>query len=196
MRYKIGWIALAATLVAGPGAAQQQSSPDMLQSILRVIRLPGATMEARALGVPENDLLTIFAAARERQVHSGMVTELLESGNDAMREHGPVDNFGAFVQARLDEGLRGTDLAAAIRAEHARSGKGRGNLKAGWDDPRWQRYRDRVHTPPGAGVRRAGDDDGKRGNAPGRSDDKGKAGDKGKSDDRPGQGKGNRGGPR
>jgi hypothetical protein len=50
---------------------------------------------------------------------------LFETENKAIREHGPVDNFGAFVQRRLDEGLRGRDLADAIRAEHAAHGRAR-----------------------------------------------------------------------
>jgi len=40
-------------------------------------------------------------------------------------EHGPVDNFGAFVKSKLAEGLRGRDLADAIAIEHKVRGKGK-----------------------------------------------------------------------
>src|SRR5687767_15243513 len=51
-------------------------------------------------------------------------TLVIDTARVVRREHGPVDNFGAFVQSQLAQGKRGRELAAAIRAEHARSGKG------------------------------------------------------------------------
>ncbi len=50
---------------------------------------------------------------------------ILEAESKAAAEHGPTDNFGAFVQAQLASGKRGRELAAAIRAEHQARGKGR-----------------------------------------------------------------------
>ena len=125
MKTRIWILALATALLAAPSAAQESSG--MVASVLQALRLPGTTQEARTLGVPESDIRAILDKAREKRVRASDVNELLEHENRAIREHGPVDNFGAFVQRRLDEGLRGRDLAEAIRAEHAAHGKGKGH---------------------------------------------------------------------
>jgi len=124
MKTRIWTLVLMTALVAAPSAAQESSS--MLASVLQALRLPRTTQEARTLGVPESDIRAILDRAREKRVSAAAVNELFETENKAIREHGPVDNFGAFVQRRLDEGLRGRDLADAIRAEHAAHGKGKG----------------------------------------------------------------------
>jgi len=116
---------LATALVAAPSAAQESSG--ILASVLQALLVPRITQEARTLGVPESDIRAILDRARERRVPAAAVTELFESENKAIREHGPIDNFGAFVQRRLDEGLRGRDLAEAIRAERAAHGKDKGH---------------------------------------------------------------------
>ena len=40
-----------------------------------------------------------------------------------------MDNFGAFVQSRLDAGLRSRALAQAIRQEHSRRGIGKSRVR-------------------------------------------------------------------
>jgi hypothetical protein len=121
------WILVLATAWTAAPATAQESSGGALASVLQALLLPRTTQEARTLGVPESDIRAILDRARERRVPAADVTELFEHENRAIREHGPVDNFGAFVQRRLDEGLRGRDLAEAIRAEHAAHGKGKGH---------------------------------------------------------------------
>jgi len=59
-------------------------------------------------------------------VPAGSLAELFAEENDAIRKHGRIDNFGAFVQEKLAAGLRGRELAAAIHAEHAARGIGKG----------------------------------------------------------------------
>ena len=118
-------VVLVALLAAVPVAAQESGS-SLLQEIAQAIRLPTVTREARVLGVPERDLQTIFATARAHRIPAGSLAELLSVENDAIRKHGPVDNFGAFVQEKLNSGLRGRELAAAIRSEHAARGIGKG----------------------------------------------------------------------
>jgi hypothetical protein len=125
MKTRIWTLVLATALAAAPSAAQESSS--MVASVLQALRLPRTTLEARTLGVPESDIRAILDKAREKRVPAADVNELFEHENRAIREHGPVDNFGAFVQSRLNEGLRGRDLAEAIRAEHAAHGKGKGH---------------------------------------------------------------------
>ena len=125
MKTLIGILVLATSLAAAPSAAQEPSG--MLASVLQALLLPRTTLEARSLGLPESDIRAILDKARERRLRAADVNELLEHENRAIREHGPVDNFGAFVQRRLDEGLRGRELAEAIHAEHAAHGKGKGH---------------------------------------------------------------------
>jgi len=123
MSKSMGWMFLLATLVAAPAHADEQ----FRQSVLQALRLPTVTRESRNLGVPESDLKPIFTTARRMNLPAGNLTDLFDEENKNIREHGRVDNFGAFVQSKLDAGLRGRDLAAAIRAEHAARGIGKGN---------------------------------------------------------------------
>ena len=117
------WMFLLATLVAVPAHADEA----FRQSVLQALRLPTVTRESRDLGVPASDLQSIFATARRLNLPAGNLTDLFDEENKDIREHGRVDNFGAFVQTQLDAGLRGRDLAAAIRSEHAARGIGKGN---------------------------------------------------------------------
>ena len=123
MRRTLGWAALAAVMIAAPVAAQE-SDGSLVEDILQAIRLPMLTREARTLGVPDRDLQRIFMTARARRVRAGSLAELFSAENGAIRKHGPIDNFGAFVQDKLDAGLRGRELAAAIQAEHGARGMG------------------------------------------------------------------------
>jgi hypothetical protein len=128
MQSRIGILVLATALAAAPATAQETRT-SATETLLWALRLPQATQQARLLGVPERDLRSIFDTAREMRLPAGALTEVFDEENKSIREHGPVDNFGAFVQARLGEGLRGRELAAAIRAEHAARGKGKGYVK-------------------------------------------------------------------
>lgn len=128
MKTRIWILALATAFAAAPSAAQE-SSGGALTSVLKALLLPRTTQEARTLGVPESDIRAILDKARERRLPAAAVNELLDGENKAIREHGPIDNFGAFVQRRLDEGLRGRELAEAIRAEHVAHGKGKGHAE-------------------------------------------------------------------
>ncbi|MFC1640244.1 hypothetical protein ACFL3B_05740 [Gemmatimonadota bacterium] len=96
------------------------------QNILRAIDLPRAAAELRAAGVPVDEVRNAIETARRQRVPAAEAEEVLAETSRAVEEHGPIDNFGAFVQTQLDAGLRGRDLAAAIRAEHQRNGIGRG----------------------------------------------------------------------
>ena len=125
MSKKAYMLALMALLVAVPAVAQE-SGNSLLETILKAVRLPTVTQEARVLGVPERDLRGIFTTARERGISASSLADVLSAENEAIRKNGPIDNFGAFVQEQLDAGLRGRELAAAIHAEHAARGIGKG----------------------------------------------------------------------
>jgi len=91
---------------------------------LKTIRLPGTVQAARAEGVSEGDMKQVLNAARRRGLHAAEMADIASAQRDAIRAHGAVDRSGAFVQSKLDEGLRGRELAAAIREEHVRRGRG------------------------------------------------------------------------
>ena len=121
----ISWIAFLVVVAAAPVAAQD-SNDEFVKGLLQAIRLPTVAREARTLGIQDRDVRAILTTARGRRIRAGSVAELFAAENDAIREHGPIDNFGAFVQQKLDAGLRGRELAAAIQAEHGARGKGKG----------------------------------------------------------------------
>jgi hypothetical protein len=125
------WFMAFVMLGAAAPLAAQEEAPSIRDIILRSARLPEVTKEARVLGVPEQDIRTIFGTAREQRIPAGVLTEVMVTQNEAVREHGPVENFGAFVQAKLAQGMRGRELAAAIRAEHAAHGVGKGTRLPG-----------------------------------------------------------------
>lgn len=175
-RFVLAAVALA---IAAPVAAQD--SPNTIEGLLKAIRLPQETQEARILGVPERDIRTILTTGREQRVPAGVLTEVLVVENESIREHGPVDNFGAFVQAQLQQGKRGRDLAAAIRAEHAARGKGKGAIRGhGGASP--------VNPSEGASDGAKGRSGERRPDAPGNQAEKAKPNEAGKSGDAPGKG--------
>ena len=106
---------------AAPAAAQL---PEWVTDILAATRLPVVADSARREGTSNEAVREALEAMAKSRLPAHEATVILDSARVARREHGPVDNFGAFVQAQLAEGKRGRELAAAIRAEHARMGKG------------------------------------------------------------------------
>jgi hypothetical protein len=164
-------------------APAQDSSASPRDEILAAAELPRKAQALRDKGVDRAEVRKAIEATKERRLEARERRELLEAAARAVDEHGPVDNFGAFVRTQLDKGLRGRELAAAIRAEHQARGKGKGHAKKPAE----------VGKPDDKGGERGGkskDDDalddsgGKRG---------GKSKDDETSDDKSG-GKGGRGG--
>jgi len=117
-------VLIATFCLALPAFAQdtKQTATDILQAIL----LPRSTAEARKEGVPEEEVKTAIQTAWEKRVPPAETKEVFDKTTESVRENGPIDNFGAFVQSQLNAGLRGRDLAAAIHAEHAHRGIGKG----------------------------------------------------------------------
>lgn len=97
------------------------------ESWAEAIELPKEAKEMRDLGVPSDEVRAALQAARKRGMKGKEAREMMFEARLAAAENGPVNNFGAFVQARLDEGLRGKELAAAVREEHKARGVGKGN---------------------------------------------------------------------
>lgn len=127
MRRQLFLLGLAASLGSSTALYGQ---PDWVTQILQAAQLPVVAAQARSDGIPNSDIGTIIEAVRRANIPAHDAALILDTARVLRREHGPMDNFGAFVQAQLASGKRGRDLAAAIRAEHARQGKGRGNANA------------------------------------------------------------------
>lgn len=127
-RLGLGALAL---LLAAPAAAQeaQAPAPTHIDSILRVLRLPRTTQEARQTGVPDTKIGGVLDVLRRGGVSAGDAEEVIAGEVAATVAGQPKDNFGAFVQEQHRLGKRGRALAAAIHAEHARRGIGRGKAK-------------------------------------------------------------------
>lgn len=120
-------------LLALPVRAQEETDapPTPKERALAAISLPKSARALREQGVDKEEVRKALKEARGRKMNARQAKELLDESKKAVEENGPIDNFGAFVQKKLDEGLRGRDLAAAIRAEHAARGKGRGKGRGG-----------------------------------------------------------------
>jgi len=118
---------------------------------VKAARLPKKAHEVRQKGVADGDVKAALRAAKSKGVGAGEMAEVTEEHGRAVDEHGPIDNFGAFVNSKLDEGLRGRELAAAIRAEHAKRGKGKGQGRGNADRTRDDRDRGQRDAERGRG---------------------------------------------
>jgi hypothetical protein len=118
---------LTALLVATPLAAQAPDSASIKaqQRIAAILSIPQRAAEIRRSGVPDSTLRGVLDILVKQRVPAEEAAVILEEESKAAAEHGPTDNFGAFVQSQLAAGKRGRELAAAIRAEHQARGKGK-----------------------------------------------------------------------
>lgn len=125
------WMYLTMGALAAPlgvlGA--QEQAPPLLDRIRAAVNLPAIVDSVRHHGgISEEDMRTVLGDVMQRRVPASETRDMLAQADSAIREHGPVDNFGAFVQAQLAAGLRGKALAKAIRQEHQRRGIGKGKM--------------------------------------------------------------------
>ena len=109
--------------------AETAVEPTRLERLQKLAELITTSEDARQAGIPEEEVAEALEGARERGLSADEAEAVLAESTAAVNESGPVDNFGAFVQSKLDEGLRGKELADAIHEEHRRHGKGKGHGK-------------------------------------------------------------------
>ena len=102
-------ITAAALLLAAPSvSAQTTADVEAARERLRaILNLPTRAAETREAGASDSTVRKVLDILRERQTPATEAEEILTTQRDAVRENGPVDNFGAFVQAQLANGLRG-----------------------------------------------------------------------------------------
>ncbi|MEJ2187235.1 MAG: hypothetical protein P8Z36_15090 [Gemmatimonadota bacterium] len=123
---------LAIAFTLQPATTLAQNPPADSSGILETILLPALAQVLRDKGIPAQEVQAAVTSAERNHLPPSEAADIFRQTATSVDEHGPIDNFGAFVQQELKAGLRGRDLAAAIRAEHARRGIGKGKrLKAG-----------------------------------------------------------------
>lgn len=114
----------ALTLVAMPLASQTVTNSNADDAFVRrlqaMMELPRLTASLRDIGVADTTIRSVLNAMQRANLPEPEQVTLLSTERDAARAYGPSRNFGAFVQGQLAAGLRGRELAAAIRREHAR----------------------------------------------------------------------------
>lgn len=103
-------------------------------ALLAALELPKLMERARRAGAADTTLREMIEIIRRRGLPAEEAVPAVEMEVEALEQGGAKDNFGSFVKAQVASGLRGRDLAAAIRAERARRGmgpkEGRGNGNA------------------------------------------------------------------
>lgn len=114
-------------LAVGWTVPARAQTPQWVSALLEAARLPVVTLEARRDGLRDDEIAALLRALRNARVAAPEAVVIVDSARAVRHDYGPVDNFGEFVQSQLAAGKRGTELAAAIRAEHARMGKGKAN---------------------------------------------------------------------
>jgi hypothetical protein len=123
MPWKLRPLTLA--LALGWSAPLAGQVPDWVNQVLAAANLPVSAAAARSEGASDQEIRQVLDVMMKENIPAHEAGQVIEQERAARREYGPVDNFGAFVQSRLEAGLRGRQLAAAIREEHARHGKGK-----------------------------------------------------------------------
>ena len=128
---------LALLLVLGVSIAQAQDSQEATEQtkekagvdkILDLLKLPEEARLAREAGIPDEEIREVMKEARKRKLGPRETGTILKEGSRASKENGNIEHFGAFVKERLNQGMRGKDLANAIHEEHRQRGKGKGNM--------------------------------------------------------------------
>jgi len=156
MRLLIPILALAMPLWA-------QDKAEKRADILASLDLPNQAQALRDKGAEKAQVKEALRAARGKKLKPKETRDLLKEASSAADENGTIDNFGTFVKSQLESGKRGRDLAAAIRAEHGKRGRGKGHMK----------------------EHQAKKREAKANRGKGKGKDKGKAKDKGNAKDKP-----------
>ena len=173
------FLALLATPIALL-AAQATRTGAAMDRVRAALEIPGIVDSIRVHGLPEDQIHTAIEAVRKAKVPANEARDVLKATDDDIKAHGPVDNFGAFVQTQLAAGKRGRALSAAIRAEHQRRGIGKGK-KPGEGGGNAQPGRGNARGAAGAGGARQREDTvhgAKRPQGPGPGTTKGRSGGK------------------
>lgn len=145
-------LAVASTALSAQGTStptpQQTRVPTAADSaVMRVLELPRILQRARAAGARDTTVQDLMDIIRRRGIPPEEAIPAIELEVETIEAGGNRDNFGAFVRAQVESGLRGRELAEAIRAEKQARGMGR---------PQGAGAQGRGGRPEGAGPPAAG----------------------------------------
>ncbi len=121
-----GLLAAAASVEAqsATGVPTVRAPSAVDSAILRAIDLPRVMQRAREAGIPDSSIRGVMDRMRQRRVPAEDAASAVELEVETVERGGDRNNFGSFVRAQVESGLRGRELAAAIRAERERRGMG------------------------------------------------------------------------
>lgn len=127
----LGVLAFAPSVTAqsATGAPQTRVPTAADSALLRALDLPRVMQRAREAGIPDSSLRGVMDRMRQRGIPAEEATAAVDLEVETVERGGDRANFGAFVRTQVESGVRGRDLAAAIRAERQRRGmapEGRG----------------------------------------------------------------------
>lgn len=112
--------AAAAQNQGAEAASERQAQGDARRMRLqRALELPAQAHAARERGTPNEEVSEALDALEEENVGADESAELLRVDGEAAAEHGAHQRLGDFVEAQLEQGVRGRELAEAIRNERA-----------------------------------------------------------------------------
>lgn len=117
------------TRPAGDPQARVPSAAD--SAVMRALDLPQIFQRARSAGIPDSSLRGMIDAMRSRGIPTEEAIPAVEMEVEAVEQGGNKDNFGSFVRAQVESGVRGQELAARIRAERQARGMGPGRDSRG-----------------------------------------------------------------
>jgi hypothetical protein len=107
---------LAGALLATPVMAQD-GKKDASKRILDAIALPEKAEALRGSGMSADEVRGALDAAEMAGVSATETTELIDAATSSEDGDAWQGNFGSYVKSQLDSGLRGQELAEAIKAE-------------------------------------------------------------------------------
>ena len=126
--------AIPATIFADSHEAAGESN--RAKALLEAMDLPVAAHMLRQSGMPRqevNESLRVLRRSEDSRADeraSRRSARILRAEAETAREHGPMDGFGAFVRAQVESGVRGQELAQAIREQRqARRGSAPGQAR-------------------------------------------------------------------
>lgn len=139
-----------------PAGDPQTRVPSAADSaVMRALDLPQIFQRARNAGIPDSSLRGMIDAMRRRGIPTEEALPAVEMEVEAVEAGGTKDNFGSFVRAQVESGLRGQELAAAIRAERQARGMGPGRGERGGRPDAAGARPEKGGRPEGAGARPA-----------------------------------------
>lgn len=127
--------ALLVAVLAPFEAAAGEAASERAAALLEAMELPANAHALRQTGTSPAEVraalevLRKARAADDQERASRRSARLLRLEVEMAREHGHMEGFGAFVRAQVEAGVRGQELAAAIREHRGEQRRGRAQAR-------------------------------------------------------------------